>query len=95
MKIVIELDSVDELFELKKVLAQMKKLRIDTSQGIEMLDLMVRTQNCLKAENIKTIDQLLGWSPEQLLKTPNLGRKSLNEVVDKLAEYDLSLKAGT
>ncbi len=43
--------------------------------------LTVRTINCLVAEGINTIGELLSWCEHQLLRTPNLGKKSLNEVM--------------
>jgi DNA-directed RNA polymerase alpha subunit len=51
-----------------------------------------RTFNCLKSENIKTISDLVKFSHNELLKIPNLGRKSLKEVVDELAAHNLHLK---
>lgn len=51
----------------------------------------VRTYNCLTAENIKTVGQLVKMTPNQLLKIPNFGRKSLKEVEVELANFDLKL----
>ena len=51
------------------------------------LDLTVRSANCLKAENIHYIGDLVMRSEMDLLKTPNLGKKSLNEIKDMLASY--------
>ena len=59
---------------------------------IEELGFTVRTNNCLKAENIFTIDQLCSRTSNQLLKTPNLGRKSLKEIIETLAAHNLKLK---
>ncbi|RMH21046.1 MAG: DNA-directed RNA polymerase subunit alpha [Gammaproteobacteria bacterium] len=53
------------------------------------LDLTVRSANCLKAENIHYIGDLVQRSEMDLLKTPNLGKKSLNEIKDMLASYGL------
>ena len=48
---------------------------------MDELELTVRSANCLKAENIYYIGDLIQRAPEtELLKTPNLGRKSLNEI---------------
>ena len=60
--------------------------------GLEKLNLTVRTWNCLKAEDIYTISQLLNCTKYRLLKTPNMGRKSINEIIEKLAEHGLKLK---
>ena len=58
---------------------------------IEDLELTVRSTNCLKAENIYFIGDLIQRSEVELLKTPNLGRKSLTEIKSVLATHSLSL----
>ena len=60
-------------------------------RSIEELELTVRSTNCLKAESIFLIGDLIHRSEFDLLKTPNLGKKSLNEIKDVLASKDLSL----
>jgi len=58
---------------------------------VDDLELTVRSANCLKAENIFYIGDLIQRTENELLKTPNLGRKSLNEIKDVLASKGLSL----
>ena len=58
---------------------------------IDDLELTVRSTNCLKAENIYFIGDLIQRSENELLKTPNLGKKSLTEIKDVLASHSLSL----
>ena len=58
---------------------------------VDELELTVRSANCLKAENIYYIGDLIQRSETELLKTPNLGRKSLNEIKDVLAARGLTL----
>ena len=58
---------------------------------VDELELTVRSANCLKAENIYYIGDLVQRSETELLKTPNLGRKSLNEIKDVLAARGLFL----
>ena len=58
---------------------------------VEELELTVRSANCLKAENIRYIGDLIQRAENDLLKTPNLGKKSLNEIKDVLASQGLSL----
>lgn len=58
---------------------------------VEDLELTVRSANCLKAEGIKYIGDLVQKTEVELLKTPNLGKKSLTEIKDVLAERGLSL----
>ena len=60
--------------------------------GIEALGLTVRSEHCLKAEEIYTVTQLLGCTEQRLLKTPNLGRKSLKEIIERLNERGLKLR---
>ncbi|HET9047687.1 MAG TPA: DNA-directed RNA polymerase subunit alpha [Chiayiivirga sp.] len=58
---------------------------------IDDLELTVRSANCLKAENIYYIGDLIQRTEVELLKTPNLGKKSLSEIKDVLAQRGLSL----
>ncbi len=58
---------------------------------VDDLELTVRSANCLKAENIFYIGDLIQRSENELLKTPNLGKKSLNEIKEVLATRGLSL----
>ncbi len=58
---------------------------------IDELELTVRSANCLKAENIYYVGDLVQRSEVELMKTPNLGKKSLNEIKDVLAQQGLSL----
>jgi DNA-directed RNA polymerase subunit alpha len=58
---------------------------------VDDLELTVRSANCLKAENIFYIGDLIQLSENELLKAPNLGRKSLNEIKDVLASKGLTL----
>lgn len=60
---------------------------------IEELDLSVRSYNCLKRAGINTVQELSTKSEEDMMKVRNLGRKSLEEVKNKLAELDLSLRS--
>ena len=59
---------------------------------IEELDLSVRSFNCLKRANINTVEELVQKSEEDMMKVRNLGRKSLEEVAQKLAALGLSLR---
>lgn len=68
--------------------AKMKLERIGT---VDDLQLTVRIVNCLKAENIYTISDLLSCTENDLLKTPNLGRNSLAEIKAALDQRNLAL----
>lgn len=58
---------------------------------VEDLELTVRSANCLKAENVHYIGDLVLRTETDLLKTPNLGKKSLNEIKEVLSQRSLSL----
>jgi DNA-directed RNA polymerase subunit alpha len=59
---------------------------------IEDLDFSVRTYNCLKKEGVDALGQLVHHSEEELMAIRNFGKRSLTEVVEKLAQFDLTLK---
>lgn len=73
--------------------AQPKQAEIDPIllRPVDDLELTVRSANCLKAENIYYIGDLIQRTEVELLKTPNLGKKSLTEIKDVLATHGLSL----
>ncbi|MBQ1468129.1 MAG: DNA-directed RNA polymerase subunit alpha [Solobacterium sp.] len=62
-------------------------------QLIEDLDLSVRSYNCLKRANIQTVEDLTQKTEEEMMRVRNLGKKSLKEVKDKLAELGLGFKS--
>ena len=73
--------------------AEMAEPEIDPIllRPVDDLELTVRSANCLKAENIYYIGDLIQRTEVELLKTPNLGKKSLTEIKDVLASRGLSL----
>jgi DNA-directed RNA polymerase subunit alpha len=60
---------------------------------IEELDLSVRSYNCLKRAGINTVEELIQKTVEDMMKVRNLGKKSLEEVENKLASLGLSLRS--
>ena len=62
------------------------------SMSIEDLELSVRSFNCLKRAGINTVEQLCNKTPDDMMKVRNLGKKSLEEVIQKLEELGLGLK---
>ena len=62
--------------------------------NIDELELSVRSYNCLKRANINTVGELINKSEDDMMKVRNLGRKSLDEVINKLKDLGLSLKSG-
>jgi len=77
----------------KEVEPEQKEDQIDPVllRPVDDLELTVRSANCLKAENIYYIGDLIQRTEVELLKTPNLGKKSLTEIKDILASRGLSL----
>ena len=61
--------------------------------NIEDLDLSVRSYNCLKRAGINTVEELVQRDEDEMMKVRNLGRKSLEEVQQKLAQLGLSLRS--
>jgi len=59
---------------------------------IDDLDFSNRTYNCLKRQGIETLEELSGYTEEELMNIRNFGQKSLDEVKDKLKEYNLTLR---
>ena len=60
--------------------------------SIEELELSVRSFNCLKRANINTVEELVSKTSDEMMKVRNLGRKSLDEVLQKLKDLDLHLR---
>ena len=85
-------DLSDEAFETEIMVEKSKSGKEKALEmTIEELDLSVRSFNCLKRAGINTVEDLIGKSEDDMMKVRNLGRKSLDEVVAKLASlgYDL------
>ncbi|MCI0656744.1 MAG: DNA-directed RNA polymerase subunit alpha, partial [Acidobacteria bacterium] len=61
------------------------------NRSVEELELSVRSYNCLKNAEIRTIRDLVQRTEAEMLRTKNFGRKSLNEIKEILAEMGLSL----
>ena len=59
---------------------------------IEELDMSVRAFNCLKRAGINTVEDLINRSEEDMIKVRNLGKKSLEEVIQKLQSLGFELK---
>ena len=61
--------------------------------SIDELELSVRSYNCLKRAGINTVEELCNKTPDEMMKVRNLGRKSLEEVLEKLKELGLKLNS--
>jgi len=87
----IQLEEEPEpVVEEQEVDEEVKRIRELLAQPVDELDLSVRSHNCLKAANIKTIGDLVRREEDEMLKFRNFGRKSLQELVEVLDERGLS-----
>jgi DNA-directed RNA polymerase subunit alpha len=68
-----------------------EKIRKILNTSVEELELTVRSSNCLKNANIRTIGDLTKMTEEEIAKTRNFGKKSLSEIKEKLKEWNLGL----
>jgi len=84
-------EETEEEVSEKKVDEGAERMKELLSRSINELELSVRAANCLKVDNIKTIEDLVKKSETDLLKYRNFGRKSLNEIKDMLLSMGLSL----
>jgi DNA-directed RNA polymerase subunit alpha len=90
LSIFINFEETPEM-DVEKVDRDRERTRENLTRSIEELELSVRSYNCLKNADIKTIADLVQRTEAEMLKTKNFGRKSLNEIKELLAEMDLSL----
>ena len=90
----IQIFEVSDKFTGKDILTGPKQSGMPDILGksIEEMELSVRSFNCLKRAGIHTVEDLIKKSEEDMLKVRNLGRKSLDEVIQKLESYGLSLR---
>ncbi len=86
-------DNLDDVFKAEPAAAGKANFDPILLRPVDELELTVRSANCLKAENIYYIGDLIQRTETELLKTPNLGRKSLNEIKEVLASRGLTLGA--
>ena len=79
----------DEVEEDKKEAEEELPFNLVLLKKVDELELSVRSQNCLKNDNIVYIGDLVSKTESEMLKTPNFGRKSLNEIKDILSSFGL------
>ena len=92
LNIFVSLDEADE--ESSEAGADAPRVGVTNEhldKSVEELELSVRSYNCLKNANIRTIRELVGKTETEMLKTKNFGRKSLNEIKEILTSMGLSL----
>jgi len=85
-------NSVDEISDIMVDKSEDLKAGTHEKKPIEELELSVRSFNCLKRANINTVENLINKSEDDMMNVRNLGRKSLEEIKDKLEELGLGLK---
>lgn len=91
LAVFVDLDAEAAVVQAGAPVAGRKELSPILFRPIDDLELTVRSANCLKAENVYYIGDLVQRSENELMKTPNLGKKSLNEIKEALRAHDLEL----
>lgn len=91
LKLFIDMSDEAKKTEIMVERAEVKKEKV-LEMTIEELDLSVRSFNCLKRAGIDTVEDLINRTEDDMIKVRNLGRKSLEEVIQKLNSLGLSLK---
>jgi DNA-directed RNA polymerase subunit alpha len=91
LRLFLELSDTGDELEIMVEKEEEEKDRV-LEMAIEELDLSVRSYNCLKRAGVNTVEELTRKTEDDMLKVRNLGKKSLQEVKDKLAELGLSLR---
>jgi len=85
----VDIESTEEFIsEEEKEKSEKEKI---LNKTIEELDFSVRSYNCLKKSGINTLRDLINYSPEEVIKIKNLGKKSLNEINEKLNKFGFIL----
>jgi hypothetical protein len=92
-KVTLYLSNLTMLWELGLKAPTIEETVFDERllQNVDNLQLSVRSANCLKNENIVSVGDLVRWTESRLLRTPNFGRKGLNEIKECLAQIGLHL----
>ena len=91
LSIFIHFESVPEDAPVKEKDEEKEKLRELLERSVDELELSVRSHNCLKNANIRSIGELVQKTESEILKTKNFGRKSLNEIKEILQQMGLTL----
>ena len=91
LKPFVELEKAVEELNMIKVEEVVQENKFE-NMPIEELDLSVRSYNCLKRASIATVAELTQKTEEEMMKVRNLGKKSLKEVKEKLAEIGLAFR---
>jgi DNA-directed RNA polymerase subunit alpha len=91
LSIFIHFENVPEDAPTKEKDEEKEKLRELLDRSVDELELSVRSHNCLKNANIRTIGELVQKTESEILKTKNFGRKSLNEIKEILQQMGLTL----
>lgn len=91
LSIFVHFESVPEDTPVKEKDEEKERLRELLERSVDELELSVRSHNCLKNANIRTIGELVQKTESEILKTKNFGRKSLNEIKEILQQMGLTL----
>jgi DNA-directed RNA polymerase alpha subunit len=86
-------DLADEMLKRRHLVLEEIILGDTPSRLIDDMPFTVRTSNCLREAKIYTVGQLQQWTANELFKLPNLGRKSITEIIDELQQIGLELRS--
>ena len=93
LNLFVDLSDAASLAEVMS--AKKEDVKVDVmNMSIDELELSVRSYNCLKRAGINTVSELTNKTSDEMMKVRNLGRKSLEEVLEKLKDLGLELRAG-
>jgi DNA-directed RNA polymerase alpha subunit len=82
----------EEMIKMRQLVLERILLGEKPSMLLDEIPFTVRTSNCLREANVYNVGQLQQWTANELLKLPNLGRKSLKEIIDELEVLGLQLR---
>ena len=82
----------EEMIKMRQLVLERILLGEKPSMLLDEIPFTVRTSNCLRLANIYNVGQLQQWTGNELLKLPNLGRKSISEIVYELGVLGLQLR---
>ena len=82
----------EDMLKVRQLVLEQILLGDKPSMLLDEVPFTVRTSNCLRLANVYNVGQLQQWTANELLKLPNLGRKSLKEIIDELEVLGLQLR---
>jgi len=82
----------EEMLKRRQLVIEQMLLGDKPSMLLDEVPFTVRTSNCLRAANVYNVGQLQQWTENELLKLPNLGKKSIKEIIEEMQKLGLHLR---